>query len=150
MKNTDFTWSPGASLWTPSLQLHIPVIDEQHRQLINKLEELLLAIHRKGDNAHIRGLALFLQRYSLEHFRTEEDYMFKYEYPGTDQHIITHNAFRENIIRVKEFIQRHPTSLEALQLVESIMVRWYLDHIQGIDQQFASFLRDKGVVGELG
>ncbi len=110
----------------------------------------MLAIHRKGDNVHIRGLALFLQRYSLEHFRTEEEYMFKYEYPGTDEHIRCHNTFRENIIKVKEFIQRHPTSSEALQLVESIMVRWYLDHIQGVDQQFASFLKDQGLVNELG
>jgi hemerythrin len=149
MKNNDFAWSPGASLWTPKLDLGIPVIDEQHRQLIAKLEELLLAVQKKGEDAHIRGLALFLQRYSLDHFRTEEDYMFKFDYPKVDEHIICHNVFRGNIIKVKEFVQRHPTSVEALQLIESIMVKWYLEHIQAVDQEFASFLKEKGLVDEL-
>ena len=143
------TWKPGKQLWSRDLELGIPIIDRQHHQLVNKLGELLTAIHQGKDYEQIRGLVAFLQRYTFEHFQTEESYMHRFRYPQVDEHILTHDAFRNNVLKVKEFVRRQATSPEALQLVESIMLRWFLEHITGMDQEFASFLKKNDLLKNL-
>lgn len=149
METHEESWKPGESLWSSDLKLGIPVIDRQHHQLVNKLEELLTVIHQGKDYKQIRGLAAFLQRYTLEHFQTEEGYMRKFKYPQVAEHTLTHNAFQDSVVKVKEFVQTHPTSQEAIQIVESTMLRWYVEHITSMDQEFARFLRENDLLEEV-
>ena len=136
-------------LWSPSLELGIPVIDEQHRQLVAKLEELLKTIHQGGRYDKVLGLVAYLQRYTYEHFQTEENLMRRCKYPQVEEHIQKHDTFQGNIFKVKEFIRKHPSSQEALKLIESIMVQWYIEHIGRVDQDYAKFMRENDLLKEI-
>ncbi len=139
----------GKRLWSSDLELGIPIIDRQHQQLVNNIEELFFAIKHNKDYDKIRGLTAFIKRYSIEHFQTEEEYMKKFMYPRVAEHTKKHNDFHQTVLKVEEFVRVQATSPVALQIVESLMLRWYVEHIKSMDQEFAGFLRENNLVKDM-
>ena len=92
----------------------IPIIDRQHQQLVNNLEELLIAIQHGKDYNKIRVLTAFFKRYTLENFQTEEVYMKRFKFPQIAEHTQKHNDFRKSVLKVEEFVRRQATSPVAL------------------------------------
>ena len=132
-------------LWTPRLVLGIPLIDGQHRNLVERLESLLRAL-RSGHPAHeLRQCLDFVERYTQEHFQTEEHYMQVHKFPGFQAHQLLHRQFRVTVEKTRRFIEANPLSSKSLQLVRSLLVNWYVQHIQGTDQEYVAFYRDQGV-----
>lgn len=148
MAAQEIAWNPKNRLWTSDLLLGIPLIDSQHKQLINELEKFLTAIYHGKDYGKIRGLAAFFQTYTFEHFQSEESFMHKFKYPGVDKQIQQHAIYRESVQKVRQFVRINPASPESLKLVESTMFRWYVGHIKKVDMEFATFLKENDLLKE--
>jgi hemerythrin len=133
------------SLWSKRLALGIPLIDGQHRNLVERLEALLKAL-QSGHPAHeLRQCLDFVERYTQEHFQTEEHYMQLHSFPGIEAHQELHRQFRESVRKARRFIEGDPQSSQSLKLVRSILINWYLQHIRGNDQEYVAHFRDQGV-----
>ncbi len=74
--------------------------DFQHGQLIDLFEKIKKAKVDKKDKNLYRYTIAFLAMYVNHHFKLEEQYMKKYKYPDTQEHIKEHHAF---IKELKEF-----------------------------------------------
>ncbi len=72
--------------WTKSLVSGIPGIDKQHKELVDKINELLDATRSRKGKEEIVSIFEFLSVYVQEHFEDEERLLLKYNYPKFDEH----------------------------------------------------------------
>ena len=131
-------------LWDPALESGIPLIDGQHRRLVDNLEDILSAT---GDTQAVMSQCLhFLIKYTHEHFQTEERLMAKHRFPGLSEHAKAHAAFRESMAKAVKLIANTPDPEESTKLIKSMMVNWYVKHITGMDQKYSEYFHKQGLV----
>ena len=138
------------NLWKSSLELGIPLVDGQHRNLVQHLEALFLSVEQGQPEDKVRSCLMFLEKYTQEHFHTEEQFMQKHGYPGVADHLKAHAQFRSNVKKAGLLIMSDPGSEKSLQLLESMLMNWYMEHIQGMDQKYSMFFRTEELLHLIG
>jgi hemerythrin len=127
--------------WSDSLSIGIQEIDNQHKELIKKLNELAEYIQQKKGKDKI-GLTLrFMRDYSKIHFSTEEEYMIKYEYPGLDQQKNEHEKFKVTAERLIGDIEKEKDMEIFASQVQRFLIDWLILHIKTVDKKFGEFLK---------
>ena len=127
--------------WTESLAVGIPLVDEQHKELFNRVNMLLDASSKGKGKEEITGLVEFLGAYVVTHFRSEEGQMAQAGYPSLTAHKQLHSDFINDFegLRVA-FKANGATTVLVLQLQHKV-VEWLLQHIGKEDKAFGAFLR---------
>ena len=130
--------------WDDSYSVRIPVIDQQHRELLantNKLSRLVREERQEG----LTQMLDFLEEYSLTHFRMEEALMDEYGYPFSREHKQEHNRFIEYYTCLRQEIETAcHDRLYLLLKIDIFMVDWLLNHTSGIDKHLGKFLLEAG------
>ncbi|HUV35527.1 MAG TPA: bacteriohemerythrin [Patescibacteria group bacterium] len=131
--------------WTDKLSIGVDLIDEQHKMLIQRLNDMSSAIEfNKGPNEIARTLS-FLIDYTDFHFSEEEKHMEEQEYPGLEEHISKHEEFKTTLADLEnDYREDGATNLLAHSL-DTFLINWLVNHISGVDVRFGNFLKDKGV-----
>jgi hemerythrin-like metal-binding domain len=129
--------------WHDSYSVGIEAIDNDHKKLLNLINQLQTAAHYQTDPQYEREAFDALVDYTKTHFKREEELMEANGYPTYAAHKGEHEAM---IAQVNEMLQRyqakpHETIEEAVQFLK----KWLVGHINGTDQGYSQFLRDKGV-----
>ncbi|HSD18554.1 MAG TPA: bacteriohemerythrin [Anaeromyxobacter sp.] len=118
--------------WNRSLEIGVPEIDHQHRELFARLGGFDDALAR-GDRADIAATFAFLRDYALVHFEREERLMREAEYPRLEAHQALHQGF---VARLQALSREHelqgPSALLRLRARNWIVV-WLTDHVGGED-----------------
>ena len=129
--------------WTDSLSVRVAEIDNQHRKLIDMLNELNEAM-RQGKGRQVIGVILGeMVEYAGIHFQTEEKYFDKYEYPASAEHKKEHSDFVE---KVSDFREKFAAEKLGLSIeVMSFLADWLQNHIKGSDQKYSGFFQSKGL-----
>lgn len=131
--------------WTEDLSVGVEAIDNQHKELFNRINSLVDAIKQHICKHKISGVIQFLEDYIQIHFDEEERYMLKYEYPEYQFHKAQHEHFKKEFSALKtELIKieggAKPGAYELSVATNQVVVDWILDHITRIDKQFGKFL----------
>ena len=80
--------------WTAALKLGVPIIDEQHRVLVDLTNALHAAISdAAGARDAIADILEGLLDYTHNHFIVEEVLFQKHGYPDADKHLSEHSGF---------------------------------------------------------
>lgn len=110
----------------------IAFIDNQHRTLVDYINELAWAVDNNQANNIISTLFAKLYQYTKFHFKAEEAYFFTLNKADCLLHQLQHKHFIEELDRII-----------ALDDVESIsqallyfLTDWLINHIQGEDKKF--------------
>ncbi|MHC4753976.1 MAG: bacteriohemerythrin [Planctomycetota bacterium] len=129
--------------WDNSLSVGIDLIDEQHKMLIQRLNDLSKAVEMMQGEAEITKTLEFMIDYTNFHFSSEEEYMAKEKYSGLDDQQKQHEEFK-NILKdlVEDFEEEGPTRALTTS-INTFLVNWLKQHIKGLDLQFGNFLKDK-------
>lgn len=146
MSSEDTGSQSGTSFWTPDLELGVPIIDGQHKNLILRIQALVVTLQSKRSRSALRECLRFLEQYTNEHFHTEERFIAEQGFPDAEAHKKLHDHFRDNITKAGAFIQANPDSEKSMQLVKSLLVNWYVQHIKGVDRKYIEYLRARGIV----
>ncbi len=125
--------------WSDNLKTGIEDVDNQHKELINRVNSLLKASREGKGEKEIDKTIEFLSDYVITHFQTEEKYMEKYNYPEYDEHKRIHKEFVENF---KELV-KNKDSLSFQVKLQVQVGEWLINHINGVDIKMAKYLRDK-------
>jgi len=129
--------------WEDRLSVGIPSIDEDHKKLMNLINNLQSAILYPTDEAFERQALKELVDYTCYHFEREEKLMEENGYPDFEAHREQHKRMIE---KVQEFQQAYEHDREAtVQEMTDFLKDWLIGHIAGTDQQYSAFLREKGV-----
>ena len=112
--------------------------DFQHKQLIDLFEKIKEARSNHKDKNMYRYTIAFLAMYVNHHFKLEEEYMEKYNYPDKGVHQKEH---REFVKELKEFRAENMEYSEAG--TDDLLMRmgeWILSHILENDQKLGRYI----------
>jgi hemerythrin-like metal-binding protein len=131
-----------AAQWTYDLATDIHEIDEQHRDLFANVAALRDSM-RLGSVAGAARTINFLERYTIDHFATEERWMEQTGYPELAAHRAAHQALVAEFLRRKAaFTQSGATPSLVLDLSDWLGA-WLHDHVNRADRAMARHLREK-------
>jgi hemerythrin len=126
--------------WGERYLTNIPLIDEQHRELIRLTNELYQSC-LLGDDA---ARAYFLKTiksvvdYVAKHFSAEEKMLENVNYPGLRTHKKQHEEF------VKKVLEDVKSFQDGKKFVPNVFVRylkdWVLSHIAVEDKRYAEYI----------
>ncbi|HUU28808.1 MAG TPA: bacteriohemerythrin [archaeon] len=128
--------------WDESLNTGIHWIDEQHKQLLKCIEDMLNALIEKKCQENVKSLVTFLSDYVRTHFNTEQSYMIRYNYPNFLIHKIQHKDFFKKMKEIERQYALHGSSRELAMEIEKELWGWYKTHICKFDKNFSTFLQD--------
>lgn len=125
--------------WSASLELGLPAIDKQHRQLVDLLNELHDAM-RVGRGKDVLGKILAsLITYTKTHFADEEAMMARVGYPGLTAHKAEHERLTARVVDAqRRFLAGTELSM-SMELMDFLR-SWLVMHIQGSDSKVAAHL----------
>ena len=84
--------------WTPDLSVGVEAIDNQHKELIRRMNAFFSSMEG-NDQKKVLDMLAFLADYVVTHFRDEEALQVRCNYPGYAEHKKLHQDF---VSQVKE------------------------------------------------
>lgn len=125
-------------LWNSSLETGIQKVDEQHKELVSKIAELLdMAKNPVTNGIRIKSLIAFLENYVKTHFATEEAFMKVKNYSGMLAHVREHQYFTSEFLKLKEKLNNEGITLELKLKLNNLLVDWLIKHISNVDKKLA-------------
>ncbi len=124
--------------WNDNLVVGIPKIDEQHRVLIDLINEL--ATQLVGDSSvELNRVFDELTAYANYHFETEENIWAPcfVDDEWFFNHQRTHASFIDDILAIKEQDNDRPLQ-QTVEKIVGFLVRWLAYHIIDSDKRMAS------------
>ena len=120
-------------------------IDDQHIELFDRLNKLLIAVESGRPIKEVRDFIRFLADYIKEHLELEERYMRdNSDYPLMAEHLEQHEKFRSNFKAIIESFNAGTLSLDVMiGRLEQNIGDWFEGHIKDIDTSFAAFMLGK-------
>ena len=119
-------------------------IDKQHKELIEKINKLVLSCENGSCRLESIKILDYLADYTEFHFREEELLQEQAGYPGLAEHKERHNEFRETVKVLHEMlIEEEGPSDAFVEAVQKNVIDWFYRHIKGFDRSVASFIQLK-------
>jgi hemerythrin len=129
--------------WQPDFSVRVSRFDEQHKGLINLINDLHSAM-QKGEGQIILGNIFdSLADYTKNHFADEEGMMEANAYPDRSSHKIAHEHLIGRVTELqREFVTGNSLlSINVLQFLRD----WLTFHIQHEDKMYGRFFNNKGI-----
>ncbi|MDR2608530.1 MAG: bacteriohemerythrin [Treponema sp.] len=132
-----------AYTWDSSLETGHEKIDNQHKQLISALNNLIEASSEgKGEEEIFRTLD-FLTGYTIKHFGDEEKLQTMYDYPDYHVHKRIHDEFKNTVGTLTKRLRDEGPNKALVGEVTDAVGAWLLNHIKGDDFRMAAFVKTK-------
>ena len=127
--------------WDSSLDTGYEKVDNQHRQLVIALNNLVEA--GKGGNVSnaVMDTLEFLTGYTVKHFADEESLQVEFSYPDYPNHKRIHDEFKVKVAGLVEKVMKEGPTEPVIDEVSSAVGAWLLNHIRGDDFRMAAFVK---------
>ncbi|MGV1100250.1 bacteriohemerythrin [Thiovibrio sp. JS02] len=130
--------------WKNDYSVNVKEIDEQHKQLINMINELHDAMLAKKGKDALMSVLTKLANYCVSHFALEEKLMSSHGYPEFAAHKDVHNKMTDKVKSLMADVQAGKTTISIE--VMNFLKNWLDKHIMGTDKKYGPFLNSKGVL----
>jgi hemerythrin len=129
--------------WDDKYSVNVNEIDNQHKEILKITNKLLKAIADGTGNEIVGEILQNLTDYIATHFRTEEYYFDKFNYPKSYSHKEEHETF---IQKVSEFKKSFEKGRKNIHLdVTNFILNWLMSHLLLSDKEYANFFGEKGL-----
>ncbi len=130
--------------WNDSYSVKVTELDNQHKKLIDIINELHQAMLDKKAKDALEKIIGELMNYTINHFSFEEKYFAQYSFPGEAAHKKEHKNFLDKVTQFgKDFDEgKLMLSMEILNFLKE----WLVNHIKGTDQNYSDFFNEKGLI----
>ncbi|MCG8566455.1 MAG: bacteriohemerythrin, partial [Desulfobacterales bacterium] len=134
---------PDLMPWGHRLQLGIPSIDDQHRELVRMVNALHKAMRLKKGATESGRILEKLAEYTVYHFKYEEELFDAHGYKEKTAHKKIHDELVGKVLAFKKDFDsgRAAVSMDLMDFLTD----WLRDHIMKTDKAYAPFLQSKGV-----
>ena len=123
--------------WTADLNTGINVIDQQHRRIVEFVNDLEAA-QVVGDKQKIKSIIDDCVDYTLSHFTFEESLQAEAGYPYCKPHKKVHELFAR---KVAESQQRLELGDDIAAELHNMLSRWLVNHIKHDDADYVSVVK---------
>lgn len=135
--------NPEPYQWKDEYTVNIGIIDEQHKKLLDIINELKVIINGNTCKDNVSDI-FFQLAYLIDHYFIKEEIYFKdLEYPNSDQHKEEHKQFIERIIQFQKDLESNKPNL-CLEIY-NYLEYWFDEHILKYDKEAVDYLKSKGV-----
>jgi len=125
--------------WNDTYILGIESIDEDHKGLLNLINQLFEAMSHGKAKEVLSEIFSKLLVYTKIHFKREEDYFAATNYPAYQDHIMQHELF---ISKINEMIKQFESGSNKLSVdLITFLTDWLINHILISDKKFVSHLK---------
>jgi hemerythrin len=129
--------------WSDSLSTGVKAMDEQHKGLVNTLNELHGAMISGSNKAAAGPLLDRLVKYTHDHFAAEEALLKRTKFPKLDAHLGKH---KDLTTQVQAFVGRYQRGELSLNMDLLLFLRdWLTTHIQKEDRKYGPWLNQNGI-----
>ena len=131
----------GAITWRRQLSVGQPAIDDDHKHLIEYLNELDAALAApRFQPVRVAKILIKLLEYTKEHFAREERIMQIVRYPKFEEHVAMHRSAVRMVSELSNRFAIEPTHENAAQLYK-FTADWLVRHIILMDTQLTPYVR---------
>ena len=129
--------------WKKEYNLGISVIDIQHKQFLELMNQAYDAFYKKQTNAELEILIENIRDYTLLHFGTEEKYFDLFNYENKKEHIARHLELKERFMSLmKEFQVKGGNMIpELIDFLED----WLVVHLNYEDKKYVKCFKENGL-----
>jgi len=124
--------------WTSDLDTRIPVIDRQHRRIVDYINRLAGAIDA-GSRDDVGEVLEELVDYTMTHFAFEEELMEMVDHPYIETHRRTHKLFAD---KMESYKARFQGGEDVAPELNATLRSWLINHIKHDDGDYAAAVRE--------
>ncbi len=129
--------------WKDEYSVGIKVIDDDHKKLINLLNQFINAYDYAMSESYEKDAFNDLIDYTKYHFSREEKLMLDNDYPDFEEHKAQHRAMFN---KVEHFVELYNTQgHDALEEISDFLSQWLINHINGTDKEYSQYLNERGI-----
>ncbi len=119
-------------VWDEHLNTGIPVIDSQHRRIVDYMNQLQDSI-AADDESLVQEVLNDLVDYTVSHFSFEEHLQEQAQYPNFEAHKKTHEEFAK---RIHDYQDRFQNGEDIAETLLSELRDWLINHIKHEDADY--------------
>ena len=132
--------------WDDKFSVGIALIDEQHKMLMQRVNDLSKAIERNQSIGEIVRVLGFLIDYTNFHFSTEEKHMIENNYSGLNFHKTEHEEFKTTLNHLAEDFEEEGATKSLADSINIFLNNLLVTHFQKVDVKFGKFLIENGLL----
>ena len=118
------------------------MIDEQHKELIGKIDKLVACCEEGGGKVEAIKMLDYLSDYTDFHFGEEEKLQEEVSYPAIEGHKAKHAEFKKSVEELHEMLVEEEGPTDAfVAAVQKNVVDWLFEHIKNMDQALAAYVQ---------
>ena len=123
-------------VWTQHFSVGVAELDRQHKKIIKIINELITEKSTHNSDETISEILTRMRLYGEEHFRSEEEYMQKYQYPESElvPHQKMHKVFKIKVAKYCNAILEQQENVS--DGIFEFLVSWWVKHILEIDMKY--------------
>ena len=132
--------------WNDKYSVNILMFDEEHKKIIDTINALTVAEQDNYTSDKVAEITNDIITYKKKHFKSEEDYMIKYNYPEYQSHKEEHVKFLERITFYHNRLILNDCIIENnIFFILKYFKKWIIDHIQMVDKKYTHFFNNSGL-----
>jgi len=126
-------------IWSEMFSVRVPYIDNQHRKLIQIINNFYDALKDPEASMTIFQTLNELFHYTELHFKDEEEIMHLIQYPASklEKHKLAHENITEQIFKLNDQLNRGDE--RTLYNLESFLNNWIIKHILEMDKAYQPY-----------
>jgi diguanylate cyclase (GGDEF)-like protein/hemerythrin-like metal-binding protein len=117
-------------VWSDALHVGVPVMDHQHRGIIELLNRVKNAVASRAAAPIVTARLADLLAAASAHFATEEQLLREVTYGGLEAHMAEHRSLLGDL----RLLHQSPDFGDDVALALQNLDRWMIDHIEGFDR----------------
>lgn len=129
--------------WNDSLSLNIEVLDEQHKEIVDLINELYDVIKRNASEYVITNIFNELERKLNHNFKKEENLFDRSKWSGGKDHKAQHDRFLDDLKDIKNVFKTKQPALIALVKLDKLFTTSYMDHLRIEDKKYVNWIKEK-------
>lgn len=125
-------------IFDESLKVGVDLIDEQHRQLIDRINNFLARVEvadTKSFSSELEQIFDFMADYASYHFNDEEKLMESHSCPILEFQKMQHQFFLMEANKLKFDLKTKGLTPELLTKSQKLLVDWIKSHITQMDKK---------------
>lgn len=128
---------------TRDLETGNGIIDNEHRQLIEAINNLLSACNEGKGREEVEKTIAFLYDYTDKHFSHEEQLQKQYHYPDYINHKRYHEEFKKVVAGIRDELCKQGATVVMVGKVNTAIAGWLINHIKKEDKKVADHIKNQ-------
>lgn len=126
---------------TPDIETGNDLIDSEHTQIFDAVNELLDACSSGHGRDKIAHTAEFLAGYVGKHFSDEEALQRKCKYPNMEKHLKFHVKYKKDVADFVDKMKKDGATVQTLGELNAL-AGLLINHIRQEDKRLAAYIRE--------